>query len=243
MGVEVLRLSDRRILTLRTERKRSTIPANWIQTNAYRGNQNATQPRTPIVRASGRRREGAMSTAPLSVNVWNFEYYHTMKATERARLSVARTQEYAIPQHVRLVAEVVLWYPFFAVTRDSAKLVSLLEKFETYPATILLEEDVERMPQELEDLFKKMCRVIRLTEVVGLRDGLLLKNNITKLGELSQLVKGYADRFADAQEKLRSRVPAEQAQHYQDSFAAYRSCEPTSEEFTDDDAKKTLLHF
>jgi len=99
------------------------------------------------------------------------------------------------------------------------------------------------MPQELEGLFKRLCRIIQQTEVVGLRDGRLLKNNITKLSELSQQIKCYADRFADAQEKLRSRVPAEQVQHYQEAFAAYRSCEPTSEEFTDDDAKSTLLRF
>jgi len=184
-----------------------------------------------------------MSTAAVTMNIWNIEYYRTMKATERARLTVSRTQDYAAPRHVRFFAEVVLWYPFFAVTRDSTKLVSLLEKFERYPASVLLEEDVEKMPQELQDLFKKVCRVIQLTEVVGLRDGRLLKNNITKLGEMSQQIKGYADRFAYAQEKLRSRVPAEQVQLYQDSFAAYRSCEPKPEEFTDDDAKSTLLRF
>jgi hypothetical protein len=182
-----------------------------------------------------------MATATLSI--WNVEYYQTMKSAERARLTVTRTQQYAVPQHIRFVAEVFLWYPFFAVTRDTSKLVSLLEKVETYPSSVLLEEDTERMPQELEGLFKRMCRVIQQTEVVGLREGRLLKNNITKLSELSQQVKGYADRFADAQEKLRSRVAAEQVQHYQESFAAYRGCEPTSEEFTEDDAKNTLLRF
>jgi hypothetical protein len=182
-----------------------------------------------------------MATATLSI--WNVEYYQTMKSAERARLTVTRTQQYTLPHHVRFVAEVFLWYPFFAVARDTRKLVSLLEKVETYPSSVLLEEDTERMPQELEGLFKRMCRIIQQTEVVGLRDGRLLKSNITKLSELSQQVKGYADRFADAQEKLRSRVPAEQVQHYQESFAAYRSCEPTSEEFTDDDAKKKLLRF
>jgi hypothetical protein len=184
-----------------------------------------------------------MSTAALTMNVWNIEYYQTMKATERARLTVARTQNYATPRYVRFLAELVLWYPFHAVTRDTTKLVSLLGKFETYPASVLLEEDVDKMPQELDDLFKKMCRVIQQTELVGLSDGRLLKNKITKWGELSQQIKGYADRFADAQNKLRSRVPAEQVQHYQESFAAYGNCEPTPEQFTDDDVKSTLLRF
>lgn len=215
-----------------------------LGTSAYRGAPKRHKPRIRNVRAFDRlREEGAMSTAALTMNLWNVEYYQTMKAAERARLTVARTQQYATPQHIRFVAEVVLWYPFFAVTRDLAKLVSLLEEFETYPASVLLEEDTERMPQELEGLFKRMCRVIQKTEIVGLRDGRLLKNNITKLSDLSQQIKGYADRFADAQEKLRSRVPAEQVHQYQESFAAYRNCEPTSEEFTDDDSKSTLLRF
>ena len=184
-----------------------------------------------------------MATAAVTMNVWNIEYYQTMKVTERARLKVARTQEYAPPRHIRFLAEVLLWYPFFAVTRDSAKLVLLLEGFEKYPASALLDEDVEKMPAELQELFKKMCRVIQLTDRVGLRDGFLIKGRINKLGELSQDIKGYADRFADAQTKLRSRVPAEQVQDYRDSFGAYANTKPTSDEFTDEDVKSTLLRF
>lgn len=184
-----------------------------------------------------------MSTEALTMNVWNIEYYQTMKATERARLKVARTQEYAPPRHIRLLAEVFLWYPFFAVTRDSTKLVSLLEGFEKFPASILLDEDVENMPAELQELFKKICRVIQLTDHVGLRDGFLLKGRIDKLSDMSQHIKGYADRFADAQTKLRSRVPAEQVQEYRDSFAAYANGKPTPDEFTDEDVKSTLLRF
>jgi hypothetical protein len=182
-----------------------------------------------------------MSTAALTMNVWNIKYYQTMQATERARLKVTRTQDFTAPRHARFVAEVFLCGPFFLLTRNTTKLVSLLEKFETYPASVLLEEDVEKMPQELQELFKKVCRVIQLTEVVGLSDGLLMKSSITKLSVLSQEIKGYADRFADAQDKLRSRVPAEQVQHYQEAFAAYGHCEPTPEQFTNDDVKSTLL--
>src|SRR5207248_4672717 len=118
-----------------------------------------------------------MSTAVLPLNPWNLEYYQTMAAAERARMHVAKTQQYAVPRTIRFVAEAILWYPFFVVTRDTGKLVSMLEKFETHPASTLLEEDVEKMPKELRDLFKKMCVVIQQTETVGLRDGFLLRNN------------------------------------------------------------------
>src|SRR6266446_406167 len=46
MGVEIFRLSDREILTLRTEWKRSTIPGDWEQVPTV-AHQNATS------RASG----------------------------------------------------------------------------------------------------------------------------------------------------------------------------------------------
>jgi hypothetical protein len=183
-----------------------------------------------------------MATATMPLSGWNIEYYQTMKTTERARLNVARTQSHAAPRHIRFLAEAFLYFPFRAATRDTTKLVSLLEKFEAYPASILLEEEVEKMPQELQELFKKMCRVIQHTETVGLNDG-LLKGRVARLSELSQQVKGYADRFADSQAKLRSRVPAEQVQSYQESYAAYGNCEPTPEQFTDDDRKSVLLRF
>jgi len=184
-----------------------------------------------------------MSTAVFPLNAWSLEYYQTMAATERARLNVARTQRHAAPRAVRFIAEACLWYPFFAMTRVTEKLVSLLEEFEARPASVLLEEDVEKMPQELHDLFKRICIVIQQTEAVGLSDGHLLKNNITKLGELSQQINGFAVRFEDAQSKLRARVPTERVPHYQDSFAAYGSCEPAPEQATDDDVKRELLRF
>jgi hypothetical protein len=195
------------------------------------------------MRASDLRKEGAMATAAMSLTGWNIEYYQTMKTTERARLNVARTQAHAVPRHIRFLGEAFLYFPFRAVTHDTAKLVSILEKFEGYPASVLLEEDVEKMPQELQELFKKMCRVLQLTEEVGLSDGLILKASVAKLGELSQQIKGFADRFADAQIKQRSRVPAEEVQAYQESFAAYGNCEPSPEQFSEEDRKASLLRF
>jgi hypothetical protein len=182
-----------------------------------------------------------MSSAVLTLNHWNLEYYQTMKTTEQARLSIAH-QSYA-PRHIRILAEALLYLPFRAVTRDTAKLVALLEKFEAQPASLLLDEDVEKMPQKLQDLFKKMCNVIRLTDEIGLSDGFLLRTKVSKLGDLSQQIKGYADRFADAQIKLRSRVPEEQIQHFQESFAAYGNCKPTPDELTEDTPDNQLLRF
>jgi hypothetical protein len=184
-----------------------------------------------------------MSTAVLNLNHWNLEYYQTMKTTERARLTVAGTQEHAVSRRVGFIAQAALWYPFYALTRDTNRLVSRLDKFEAFPASVLLEEDAEKMPQELQNLFKKMCNLIRQIENIGLSDGLVLRNNLVRLSELSQQIKGYADRFADAQNKLRSRVPEDQVQHYQEAFAAYGNCKPIPDEFTEDDAKSQLLRF
>jgi len=176
-----------------------------------------------------------MAAAVLPLNV---EYYQTMKTTEQARLCVVRSE-----RHMRFLAGAMLWYPFIAVTRATTKFVSLLEEFEAQPASVLLEEDSAKMPEELQELFKKICLVIRKIELVGLGDGLFLRSSINKLSSLSQQIKGYADRFADAQIKLRSRVPEEQVQSYQESFAAYRNCEFTAEPFVEDDKKSQLLRF
>lgn len=176
-----------------------------------------------------------MATAVLPLCV---EYYQTMKTTEEARLCVARSEH-----KTRFFAEAVLYFPFFAMTRTTSKLISLLEKFEAQPSSLLLEEECEKMPQDLQDLFKKMCNVIQQTERVGLSDGLLLKNSVVKLGELSQEIKGFADRFADAQSKLRTRVPAELVPEYKESFTAYAGCGLTAEPFLEDDKKSHLLRF
>jgi hypothetical protein len=184
-----------------------------------------------------------MATAAMPLNGWTIEYHQTMKTTEQARLNVARTQTHAVPRHIHFLGQAFLYFPFRAVTRDTKKLVSRLEIFESYPASILLEEDVVKMPQELQELFKTMCRVLQLTEAVGLSDGPILKGSVAKLGDLSQQVKGFADRFADAQIKLRSRVPADEIQAYQESFAAYGNCEPSPEQFSEEDRKASLLRF
>jgi len=186
-----------------------------------------------------------MATATMSLAGFNFniEYHQTMKTTEEARVKVARAQAHALQGHVRFVAEALLYFPFFALTRDTKKLVSLLNEFETYPSSILLEEDVEKMPEDLQELFRKMCRVLQQTEALGLHDGLILKGTLLKLSVLSQQVKGYADRFAEAQNKLRSRVSAEEVPHYRESFAEYGSCELTPDQFEEDDRKSVALRF
>jgi hypothetical protein len=183
-----------------------------------------------------------MATATMSLTGVSIEYYQTMKTTEVARQKVERTQTNVLAGHVRLVAEACLFFPFFTLTRDTKKLVSLLEQFESFPSTVLLGEDVEKLPQELQDLFKKMCRVLQLTETLGLNRG-ILRGSLVKLGTLSQEVKGFADRFADAQNKLRSRVPAEDVEQYRESFAAYETCGPTHDQFEHEDRQSVALRF
>jgi len=204
-------------------------------------------PETPRSRAEkecavGLEKGGRMSTAVLTLNTWSLEYHETMVATERARLNVARTQK--LPGVVSVIAQLALWHPFHAATRETEKLVSLLEKMETYPSSILLEEDAAKIPQSLHELFRKMCAVIQQIELVGLHNAFFLKKNVERLAELGQQISEFADRFEDAQKKLRSRIPAEQIQHYQESFAAYGNCGPTPEQAADDDdVKSELLHF
>jgi hypothetical protein len=183
-----------------------------------------------------------MATAVISWNTWSAEYYETMAAAERARLKVAEAQR-RVPSGVRLFAGVILWLPFRTVVRDTEKLVACLTRLEALPSSVLVEDDLNRIPASLRDLFKKMCEVIQMSEALDLHKTRILGNSINRLGELSQQVSGFADRYEDAQRKVLSRVSKDEAVHYKDAFDAYEHCEPAPEQATDEDVKRELLHF
>jgi hypothetical protein len=179
-----------------------------------------------------------MATAVMTLDAWKIEYYETMAAAERARQDVEKWEERA----VRLVAEFFLYWPFAKVTSDTGKLIVLLEKLESYPSSILLEERAADIPASLHGLFRAMCNVIQEAEEHGLNKG-LLKKNINKLRQMSQHVNGFAVRFEDAQRKLTSRVAPEEVEAYNESIAAYRSASMVAEVATEDDERSELLHF
>jgi hypothetical protein len=183
-----------------------------------------------------------MATAVLSLNTWSVEYYETMAAAERARLKITQAQR-RVPSGVRLFASVVLFPSFRTVVHETEKLVACLSQLEAVPSSVLLEEDVGRIPESLRDLFQKMCGVIQKSEALGLHESLFLGTTICQLGGLSQQISGFADRFEDAQKKLRSRVSADEATQYKEAFEAYEGCEPAPEQATDEDVKRQLLHF
>ena len=171
------------------------------------------------------------------VLTWGIEYHKTMVAAEKARRDVT------MPKGWRVAAELFLWYPFHKVTTKSAGLVSLLEKFETLPSAVLLEEDTKMIPQGLHELFKTMCIVLQKTEALGLSDGIVLKKYTGRLGDLSQQINAFAVRFEDAQRKLMSRIPAEEVPVYRDSYEAYWGSTLKPSEATEDDVKVGQLHF
>lgn len=185
-----------------------------------------------------------MATAVIQpfLNPWSVEYYETMAAAERARLKVAKAQG-RVSTGVRLFASVILWPSFYTVVRDTEKLVICLSQLETLPSSVLLEEDLQRIPESLRDLFRKMCGVIQKSEALGLHRSRLLRVYIGRLGELGQQISGFADRFEDAQTKLQTRVSADEALHYKEAFEAYERCEPASEQATDEDVKREILRF
>jgi hypothetical protein len=186
-----------------------------------------------------------MSTAALTLNAWSLEYqsYKTIASAEHARLQVAKNQHLSTPKVVRVAAQLFLWPAFHAVTSNLEKLVELLEKMEACPSSVLLEDETVTIPSSLNDLFRKMCAVIQHIESADLHDGFFLKHYIDKWRVLSQQINGFAVRYEDAQNKLRSRVPADQVSNYQESFAAYGHCGPKPEQADDDDVKSELLHF
>jgi hypothetical protein len=180
-----------------------------------------------------------MSTAAVALNTWSIEFHQTMVAAERARQDVEKVQERAI----RFVAEVILWVPFHRVTNDTEKLIGLLEKLESYPSSILLEERAAGIPASLHELFRIMCDVIQEAKDCRLHNGYILKPYIDKLTKMSEQINSFAIRFEDAQNKLRSRVPAEDVVHFQESFAAYSNSGLVPDQADEEDVKRELLRF
>jgi hypothetical protein len=179
-----------------------------------------------------------MATAVVTLRAWSIEYHETMAAAERTRQDVEKWHERA----VRFVAEAFLYRPFGKVANDIEKLIGLLDQLESYPSSILLDERAATIPASLHDLFRTMCGVIAAAERCGFHKG-MLKNRVNKLKQLSQQISGFAIRFEDAQQKLRSRVPDADVKAYQESFAAYRSTKLVTDEATEDDERSELLHF
>jgi hypothetical protein len=177
-----------------------------------------------------------MAANAIALTTWSIEYYQTMAAAEQARLDVTKGIE-------NFFSQAILWRRFKTVTNDTEKLIQSLTRLESKPASILLEPDAEKIPESLRDLFRTMCEVLQLCEAEGLHKTVLLRSYIARMGVLSQEVSGFADRYEDAQKKLKSRVSAEEAIQYRDAFQAYRNCDLVTEQATPDDLKRELLHF
>ncbi len=183
---------------------------------------------------------GNMATAVITWNTWNVEYYETMAAAERARQKVAEAQSMRLPMGMLVFAEAILWYPFRRVTHDTEKLVSLLEKLESYPSSDVLQEDADKMPESLRELFRKMCEVLQKTESLGLSERKLLRDYFRRMGELSQTINDFAERYEDAHKKLQARVSPQEALHYREAYEAYWNTELKSDQATEDDVKDTV---
>jgi hypothetical protein len=183
---------------------------------------------------------GSLSSNTIALNSWSIGYYETMVAAEKARIEVEVVKR---PDgFVEYIGQFILRFFFRAVIRDTEKLISKLTELETFPSSLLLEKNAENIPTLLRELFRKMCDVLQASKAKDFHKTLLLGPSIERLSELSQLVIGFADRYEDAQNKLRSRVSAEEVTHYRDAFEAYGNSSLMPEQATDEDVKSHLLH-
>lgn len=180
-----------------------------------------------------------MATYAATLTACNIDYYETMAAAEKARLSIAKAHDGL----VRGLGVMILWFPFSVVTRETEKLVSRLTLLETLPSSVLLEKEAEGIPTSLRVLFQKMCDVLQKANAQGLHESRVLGRSIARLEEFGQQIAAFADRFEDAQAKLRSRVPPEQLDHYMESLDAYRNSTLVPDQATDEDVKRQVLHF
>ncbi len=179
-----------------------------------------------------------MATAAIALNTWSVKYHETRAVAERTRLDVTKD-----PRRTTLFGQFSLVPLFGVLNYLTEKLLSRLATLESQPSSFLLEGEAAKIPQSLRELFRITCDVLERAREEGLHKSFLLGRHIARLESLSQEVIGFADRFEDAQQKLRSRMTPEEAAHYREALETYRNCELKTEQATEEDAKTPILHF
>jgi hypothetical protein len=97
------------------------------------------------------------------------------------------------------------------------KLLSRLTTLETQPSSFLLEGEGAKIPQSLRELFYITADVLQGAREEELRKSFMLGRRLVRLEELHERLIGFAGRFEDAQQKLRSRTSPEEAEQYREA--------------------------
>jgi hypothetical protein len=177
---------------------------------------------------------------PIDKIEWRAEFYKTMSAAEIALMETIKAADHSVRINLQ---GLLLLRPFNHVNNETEKLLVLLDKLDRYPSTVFTQGDARMIPANLEELFKKMCRVIKAIEAAGLDKSFFLQNNVIKLISQSRKISMFAATFANAQSKLATRVPPEHVAAYQASFAAYAAARPQpSQVVHDDDIDEEFAH-
>ncbi len=183
---------------------------------------------------------GNMATAAIALNNWSVKYYETRAVAERARIDVTPVND---ARRVTLFGQFRLVPLFGLLIYLSDKLLSRLATLETQPSSFLLEGEAAKIPQSLRQLFRITCDILQKAQEEGLHKSFLLGHHIARLQKFSQELIGFADRFEDAQQKLRSHLAPEEAEHYREALEAYKNCELKTEQATEEDVKTETLRF
>ena len=163
-----------------------------------------------------------MATAATALNTWSVEYYQTRAITERALfdLATAKSARPGAPLGQLWLA------PLFGVLNYFLeKLLSRLTTLEAQPSSFLLEGEDAKIPQLVRELFHITCDVLQCAREEGLHKSFMLGRHIARFEGLHRRLRGFAGRFEDAQQKLRSRMSPQEAERYREALEAYRTCE------------------
>jgi hypothetical protein len=168
-----------------------------------------------------RKKHSASNPATSALDTWSIKYYETRAIAERALFDI-RTAKSARPG--ALFGQFSLAPLFGVLNYFMEKLLSRLTTLETQPSSwFLLQGEGAKIPQSLRELFYITVDVLQCARDEGLTKSFMLGRHFARLGELSHRLYGFANRFEDAQQKLRSRMSPEEAEEYREAEGGRQS--------------------
>jgi hypothetical protein len=159
-----------------------------------------------------------MAMAATALNTCSIKYYETRAIAERALFDF-RTAKGARPGAP--FGQFWLTLLFGVLNYFMEKLLTRLTTLETQPTSFLLEGEGAKIPQSLRELFHITADILQCAREEGLDKSFMLGRHFARLEELHERLIGFADRFEDAQQKLRSRMSPEEAGQHREALEGY----------------------
>jgi hypothetical protein len=152
-----------------------------------------------------------MARVATALNTWHIKYCETRAMAERVLFDM-RTAKNARPGGP--FSHFWLALMFGVLNQVAAKLLSRLTILEAQPCWFLLQGTGAKLPESLGELFHTTADILQCASDEGLDKNFMLRRRIARLRGFHQRLIGFAERFEDAQQRLRSERSSEEAEQY-----------------------------